>query len=340
MIKYYVDKILERHNLTVDEAFEAMLKIMNGEVSNSQLAAFLVALKFKGEAPEEIAGFAKAMREKSVKINCDPKNTIDVCGTGGDESGTFNISTAVSFVVAGAGVNVAKHGNRSISSKCGSADVLKELGVKVDLTPDQSEETLDNVGIAFLFAPLYHPAMKHAAQVRKELAMKTVFNLLGPMTNPAGTKKQIIGTFHRRAAELLSEAAEHLDFEKVSFICTPNKYDEILLQGITDVYEYSSEKETNSYKLTSRDFGLPQADLSSLLGGDAKTNAEIIVKILKDKERSNAFNVVTANAALALKTAGTSDSLSDCQQAAEESILSGKAFTKLYDLIKFGEKYS
>lgn len=339
-MKYYIDKVLEKHNLTVDESFEAMQKIMEGEVSNSQMAAFLVALKFKGEAPEEVAGFAKAMRAKSIKINSTDNNIIDVCGTGGDDSGTFNISTAVSFVVAGAGVNVAKHGNRSISSRCGSADVLTELGVKVDLTPQQSEEALNTVGIAFLFAPLYHPAMKHAAQVRKELAMKTVFNLLGPMTNPAGTKKQIIGTFHRRAAELLSEAAQFLDFENVKFICTSNQYDEILLRGTTDVYEYSSGKETNSYEITHKDFDLPQAELSSLTGGDAATNAGMILKILKDKERGTGFDVVTANAALALHTAGTADTLIDCKKAAEESILSGKAFSKLNELIKFGEKYS
>lgn len=340
MIKTYVDMVLERRSLTIDESYEAMTQIMEGEVTNSQLAAFLVALKFKGESPEEVAGFAKAMRNKSVKIKTDNDNTIDVCGTGGDESGTFNISTAVSFVVAGAGVNVAKHGNRSISSKCGSADVLKELGVKVDLTPEQSEDALNTVGIAFLFAPLYHPAMKHAAQVRKELAMKTVFNLLGPMTNPAGTKKQLIGTFHRRAAELLSEAAQHLDFEKVNFICTSNKYDEILLHGITDVFEYNAGKGIDTYKLTSRDFDYPQSSSNSMIGGDAAANAKIILSLLKEKERGDSFNVVAANAALALKTAGISDNLTECVERAEESILSGKAFEKLDNLIKFGEKYS
>lgn len=216
-MKYFIQKVLDKNDLSLDESYSAMQKIMSGAISNSQMAAFLVALKFKSESPEEVAGFAKAMRDKSIKINCDSQNVIDVCGTGGDESGTFNISTATSFVVAGAGIKVAKHGNRSISSKCGSADVLQELGVKIDLTPEQSEEALNKVGIAFLFAPIYHPAMKHAAQVRKELAMKTIFNLLGPLTNPAGTKKQIVGTFHRRAAELLTDAAQFLDYEKIIF---------------------------------------------------------------------------------------------------------------------------
>ena len=339
-MKFFIEKILEKHNLTIDESYSSMQKIMSGEVSNSQMAAFLVALKIKSESPEEIAGFAKAMRDNGIKINCADKNVIDVCGTGGDESGTFNISTAAAFVVAGAGVKVAKHGNRSISSKCGSADVLEKLGVKVDMAPQQSEEALNKIGIAFLFAPIYHPAMKHAAQVRKELAMKTIFNLLGPLTNPAGTKKQIVGTFHRRAAELLADAAQHLDYEKVMFFTTSNKYDEILLRGITDVYEYNSDKEINFYKLTYHNFYLPQAETSSLIGNDAETNAKMILKILRDKERSHAFNVVVANAALAIQTTGLSDNLKESIKIAEESIISGRALAKLNELIKFGEKYS
>lgn len=340
MIMFYIDKIIEKNDLSIEEAYSAMHKIMDGEISNSQLAAFLVAMKLKGESPEEIAGFAKAMRDKSIKIISQNNNAIDVCGTGGDDSGTFNISTAVSFVVAGAGITVAKHGNRSISSNCGSADVLSELGVNVNLSPQQSEEALNNIGIAFLFAPIYHPAMKHAAQVRKELAMKTIFNLLGPITNPAGTKKQIIGTFHRKAAELLSQASQYLDFENINFISTSNKYDEILLRGITDVFQYKAKESIFSYKLTNHDFDMPQADLSSLIGGDSKINAGIILDIIRDKKRNSAFNVVVANAALAIKTAGISDNLLECKKLAEESILSGKAFSKLNELRIFGEKYS
>ncbi|MBU2493437.1 MAG: anthranilate phosphoribosyltransferase [Bacteroidetes bacterium] len=340
MIKFYIDKIIEKNDLSIEEAYSAMHKIMDGEISNSQLAAFLVAMKLKGESPEEIAGFAKAMRDKSIKIISQNNNAIDVCGTGGDDSGTFNISTAVSFVVAGAGITVAKHGNRSISSNCGSADVLSELGVNVNLSPQQSEEALNNIGIAFLFAPIYHPAMKHAAQVRKELAMKTIFNLLGPITNPAGTKKQIIGTFHRKAAELLAQASQYLDFENINFISTSNKYDEILLRGITDVFQYKANESIFSYKLTNHDFDMPQADLSSLIGGDSKINAGIILDIIRNKKRNSAFNVVVANAALAIKTAGISDNLLKCKKLAEESILSGKAFSKLNELRKFGEKYS
>lgn len=339
-MKSFIQKVLDKQDLSIDESYSAMQNIMSGEVSNSQMAAFLVALKFKGESPEEIAGFAKAMRDKSIKINCDDKNVIDVCGTGGDESGTFNISTAAAFVAAGAGVKVAKHGNSSISSKCGSADVLQELGVKIDLTPQQSEEALNKVGIAFLFAPIYHPAMKHAAQVRKELAIKTIFNLLGPLTNPAGTKKQIVGTFHRRAAEIMAEASKYLDYQNVLFFSTSNQYDEILLRGITDIYEFQQGKEINFYKLTHHNFYKPQAEIAALIGGNSKTNAEIILNIFKDKNHSHSFNVVTANAALAIQTAGLSDNLKESINIAEESILSGKAFAKLNELIKFGERYS
>lgn len=339
-MKTFIQKVLDKHDLSIDESYSAMQNIMSGEVSNSQLAAFLVALKFKGESPEEIAGSAKAMRDKSIRINCDDENVIDVCGTGGDESGTFNISTAAAFVAAGAGVKVAKHGNSSISSKCGSADVLQELGVKIDLSPQQSEEALNKVGIAFLFAPIYHPAIKHAAQVRKELAFKTIFNLLGPLTNPAGTKKQIVGTFHRRAAEIMAKAAKHLDYQNVLFYSTSNQYDEILLRGITDIYEFQQGKEINFFKLTHHNFYKPQAEITALTGGNPKTNADIILNVLKDKKRTHSFNVVAANAALAVQTAGLANNLKESIAIAEDSIVSGRAYEKLLELKKFGEKYT
>ena len=190
MIKYYIEKVIDKENLTIKEAYDAMDKIMSGEVNPSQLAGFLIALKSKGETAEEIGGFANAMRNKSIKLDVEGENIIDVCGTGGDYSGTFNISTTTAFIVAGAGIKVAKHGNRSISSNSGSADVLSELGININLNAEQSQRALTKVGISFLFAPNFHPAMKYAAPVRKELGIKTVFNLLGPLTNPANTKKQ------------------------------------------------------------------------------------------------------------------------------------------------------
>ncbi len=335
MIKELLEKVIDKQHLTFQESFEVMNSIMNGEVNNSQLAGLLIGLKSKGKSAEEIAGFASAMREKSIKIKTNNSLTIDVCGTGGDNSGTFNISTAVALVVAGAGVSVAKHGNRSISSLCGSADVLQELGININLTPEQSEEALQKIGITFLFAPNYHPAMKYAAPVRKELGMKTIFNMLGPLTNPAGVKHQLIGTFNNQAAELMCSAAEYLGFEKVCFVCTDNRFDEILLSGETNVYEYDKTAGTKNYKISNNTFSYPMVSMEELVGADAKTNAEIILNVIKDKTQNGAFYTICANAAMALYTANYSNDLEICKQAAEASILSGKAYDKLIALKEF-----
>ena len=335
MIKDILEKVIAKQHLSFDESFKVMNCIMHGEVNNSQLAGLLIGLKSKGKSAEEIAGFASAMREKSIKIKTNNVLTIDVCGTGGDNSGTFNISTAVAFVVAGVGVSVAKHGNRSISSLCGSADVLQELGININLTPEQSEEALQKIGITFLFAPNYHPAMKHAAPVRKELGIKTIFNMLGPLTNPAGVKHQLIGTFNNQAAELMCSAAEYLRFEKVCFVCTDNRYDEILLDGETNVYEYDKINGTKNYKVSNITFSYPKVSLKDIFGADTKTNAEIILSVLKDKMCNGAFYTICANAAMALYTANYSDDLEICKQAAENSILSGKAYYKILALKEF-----
>jgi anthranilate phosphoribosyltransferase len=340
MIKNYLEKISSGENLTITEAYEVMVNIMNGECNNSQIAGLLLALRTKGETAEEVAGFTRAMRFMSTKISCSDNNAIDVCGTGGDCSNTFNISTAASFVVAGAGIKVAKHGNRSISSKSGSADVLIELGININLTPAQSEEALNEIGIAFLFAPIYHPAMKFAAGVRKELGIKTIFNILGPLTNPAGTKRQLIGTYNNKAALLMANAAFHLDMDKVSFICTADSYDEISLTHPTSVYEYSRGQELNCYELTSGSFGYNSIDINKIKSDSAANNALIILSVLRDKIKNEAFYVVAANAALAIYTSGHSATLLEARMAAEESILSGNAYNKLYRLRLFGERFS
>jgi anthranilate phosphoribosyltransferase len=338
MIKNYIEKILSKESLSLDEAFDAMDMIMSGSINNSQLSGFLIALKAKNETPEEIAGFTKAMRNKSIKLDTDTSNLIDVCGTGGDYSGTFNISTAVSFVVAGAGVRVAKHGNRSISSKSGSADVLTELGIDINLSSEQSRKALDEVGIAFLYAPNYHPAMKYAAVVRKELGIKTVFNLLGPMTNPAGTKKQLIGVFNKNASKVLVKAAEYLDMDKVCFINTADKFDEISLTDHTDIFEYSRKSDKMPYQVSHQTFDYPEVSINDLRGDTKEHNAEIILDLFSERKKNAAFYVVSANAALALYCADFSDDLVICRQAAEDSILSGCALHKLNGLKKFGEK--
>lgn len=334
MIKNMLDKLVTGTGLSLEEARQVMNEIMKGNVNHSLLAGLLIALKVKGESAEEVAGFAIAMRESGIKLNYPDDNVIDVCGTGGDNSGTFNISTAAAFVAAGAGVKVAKHGNRSISSNCGSADVLSELGVNINLTAEKSIEALDKIGITFLFAPQYHPAMKYAAQVRKELGTKTIFNLLGPLTNPAGVKKQIIGTYNNSASELYSLAAQYLDFEKVCFLCAGNKYDEIILDQKTKMIEYNKDG-LNESEISAETFGYPEVSVNEIQGGDAKDNAQIISELFRNKKQNGIFYTVCANAAAALYTAGVSDNFLDCKNAAEKSILDGAAYDKLNRLIEF-----
>lgn len=338
-MKAELEKVIDGHNLTFDEAYNVMYSIMSGNENNSKIASLLTALKIKGETSEEVAGFVKAMREKVINIKCENERVIDVCGTGGDGSGTFNISTAVSFVVAGAGVSVAKHGNRSISSKSGSSDVLHELGVDVQLNPELSQKALNEIGIAFLFAPLYHPAMKHVAPIRKELEFRSIFNILGPLTNPAGVKRQLIGTFNDDVARLMTDAIRLLEMEKVAFLCTSNRFDEITLTDTTKVYEVNHDHSMYFYSLTNKDFGYPKATLEQLQGGSAKENAEIIYKVFSGDTDGAAYEVVVANAAMALKTSGISDDLSECKILAEESIKSGATLKKLNELKEFGEKH-
>jgi len=236
-MKIILEKITAGENLSFEESKQVMGFIMDGQASPEEIAGLLIGLKTKGETADEVAGAAHAMRTRSIKIDSRGNHVIDVCGTGGDNSGTFNISTTAAFVVAAAGIRVAKHGNRSITSKSGSADVLKALGININMTPERATEALDQVGLTFLFAPDYHPAMKHVAPVRRELGMKTIFNMLGPLTNPAGTKRQLIGTYSRSAAKLMHEAAAMLDMEQVSFVCTADRFDEIILSEPSDVYE-------------------------------------------------------------------------------------------------------
>ncbi|MGA8265446.1 MAG: anthranilate phosphoribosyltransferase [Ignavibacteriaceae bacterium] len=340
LIKNSLEQLLEKEDLSFDGSYKLMYSIMQGEVSDPNISAILIALKSKGESSEEIAGFAKAMRDNCISINCDTENTIDVCGTGGDNSGSFNISTAAAFTVAGAGVNVAKHGNRSISSKSGSADVLQELGININLKPHQSEQALSEIGIAFLFAPLFHPAMKHAANVRKELGIKTVFNILGPLTNPAGVKKQIIGTFSRQAAKKMAEAAKYLEFDRVCFLCSNDKYDEIYLGDTTDIYEYVKNQEVKNYTITNSTFNYPGTLSDEIKGSTPEKNAEIILDVFNGKRKDGAFNTIVANSALALYSSGFSDDLNSCKEAAEASINRGAALKKIEELRKYSNNFS
>ncbi|MEN8191922.1 MAG: anthranilate phosphoribosyltransferase [Bacteroidota bacterium] len=334
MIKDILNKLLDKIDLSFEEATTAADLLMSGGINNSQIAALLTALRVKGETPIEIAGFATAMRNNGIKIETDTTNTIDVCGTGGDNSGSFNISTAVAFVVAGAGVNVAKHGNRSITSKSGSSDVLTELGVNINLTPEQSQKALEEIGIAFLFAPIYHPAMKNVAPVRLELGFKTIFNILGPLTNPANTVKQMIGAFNNETALKMAEAAKLLKMERVSFVCTNNQYDEITLTQSTQVIELK-DSEITTDEIDVSTFGYDTIELGDIAGGTPSDNAQIIYDLFSSGSRTTHFNVVAANAAIALYTSGNYATLNESQNAAEDSLLSGNALKKLNQLISF-----
>ena len=336
-MKMYIEKLCNREHLSREEANEVMRNIMEGKASDAQIASLLIALKFNGEMPEEIIGFVEVMREKSVKVNIDDPEAIDMCGTGGDGTGTFNISTAASFVVAGAGVTVAKHGNRSISSSCGSADVLKALGVNIELAAEKVEYSINKIGIGFLFAPMFHPAMKHAAKSRSELGVKTCFNILGPMTNPAGVKRQLVGAFNDEVAVSLASVFLQMGSKKVCVVHSTDGLDEISLAAPTRIYEVTEATTMRSYSVDAKSFALPEASRSDILGGNAETNAAIITNILQGK-RGPHRDIVIANAAVGLYVSDKVQSLHEGVSLAAESIDDGSALNKLKHLIEYSNQ--
>lgn len=333
-MKEFIEKISSPQHLTREEAKSMMREIMEGQATSAQIAAVLIALKCKGEHVDELLGFVEVMREKSVKVRLDDPDAIDMCGTGGDGSGTFNISTVSSFVVAGAGVTVAKHGNRSVSSTCGSADVLKALGVNIEIDAQKVETCINKVGIGFLYAPMFHPAMKHAAQTRADLGIKTCFNLLGPMTNPANVKRQLVGVFSYDAAKNIADVFSQLETEKVFVIHSHDGLDEISLQSPTTVFEVRKDIKPKQYEISATSFSLPAVAHSEILGGNAETNAAIAWKILRGEKIPHRHYVV-ANSAFGLLAAGNANSIQHGVQLAEESIDSGNALKKLNELIAF-----
>ena len=295
-----LEKLIARKDLSAGEARAAMIEILSGAVPQTRIAAFLVALRSKGESARELAGFVRAMRESMSKVASDHAVIADTCGTGGDGKGTFNISTAAAFVAAGAEVPVAKHGNRSISSACGSADVLEALGVKVDMSKEVSEACLKDVGITFLFAPLYHPAMKNVGPVRKELGIRTVFNFLGPLANPAGARAQVIGVPRKEFVPLIAKTLNELNGRgnSTAIVVHEDGHDEIVLSGKSVVAEVHGGK-IKTTSLSPKDFGLPKAKPGILKGGDARTNAAILKDLLANPQHPLA-DIVIANASLAI----------------------------------------
>jgi anthranilate phosphoribosyltransferase len=347
IISEAVKTLVERRDLTRIEAAAAMEAIMSGAATNAQIAAFLTALRMKGETVEELIGFAQVMRQKAVRVRTrsteaaaltgtDREMLIDTCGTGGDASGTFNVSTATAFVVAGAGLKVAKHGNRSASSLCGSADVVETLGVSLDLTPPQVARCVDEIGIGFLYAPLLHTAMKHVMAARREMGIRTVFNLLGPLTNPASANAQVIGVASAQLTEPLARVLAELGTLRAFVVHGADGLDEISNTGESRLSEVR-EGLVRTFTVRPEDFGLPRATMQDLKGGDRQQNAQIIREILA-REDGPRRDIVLMNAAAALVAGGRATELKDGVQLAAQSIDSGAARERLDRLVAFSQK--
>ncbi len=332
MIREAIKIVIEGQSLTLDESSQCMTEIMDGLATPAQIAALLVALRLKGESIEELTGFARIMRAKATPVPHTRALVVDTCGTGGDSSGTFNISTTAAFVVAGAGVAVAKHGNRALSSQSGSADVLGALGVKLDLTPERVGLAIDKVGIGFLFAPALHGAMKHAAGPRKEIGVRTAFNLLGPLTNPAGAKHQVIGVFDADYVELLAAVLGQLGCEH-ALVVHGDGLDELTVCGESRVAELKDGK-IRGYYVDPEEYGFELADAKALAGGDAALNASITRAVLEGASGAKR-DIVLLNAAAALVAANACPTLREGVAMATHAIDSGGAAKKLDALIEF-----
>lgn len=332
-MKNYIQKLRNQENLTQSEIEEVMRLIMSGEAKKEETAQFLLALRTKGATIEEITGAARVMRQFVVPVRTKQQIVLDTCGTGGDKKNTFNISTVAALVVAAGGVTVAKHGNRSVSSRCGSADVLEALGVNLNLEEQYLGECLDKIGIAFLFAQRLHPAMKNVAAIRKELKVETIFNILGPLTNPAQATHQMMGVYSRELVEPQARVLKNLGLKKALVVHGQDGLDEITTTAATFIAEYNGE-EILSYDISAEEAGIKQAALKDLEGGDIKRNAAIIEDILKGA-RGARRDIVLLNAAYAFYLVGKVKNFSEGIQSAQEAIDSGKALKKLEELKNF-----
>jgi anthranilate phosphoribosyltransferase len=329
-IKDAIGKVVQSQHLSEEEAFASAQNIMQGNATDAQIAALLVGLRLKGETQEEITGFVRAMRAEATPVPCKRDRLVDTCGTGGDKSGTFNVSTVSALVAAGAGCVVAKHGNRSVSSQCGSADLFAQLGVKIDAPPETMGLCIDENGIGFLFAPSLHKAMKYAAGPRKEIGVRTIFNILGPLTNPAGAKRQLIGVFDGALTETLAGVLNKLGSEHVLVVHGEEGLDEITLTGSTKVAELKNG-EVKTYGIQPEDFGFNRVPLAALKGGGPATNAAIALDVLKGKKGA-ARDMVLLNAGAVAYVAGMAGSIREGIRMAAESIDSGRAMEKLEGL--------
>lgn len=324
MIKELISKIVNRENLSKQEVETLFNQIMEGNLTDAQIGAVLIGLKMKGETIEEIATAAKVMREKAVKVDIkDKSKLIDTCGTGGDKVDTFNVSTISAFVVAAAGGKVAKHGNRSVSSKCGSADIMQALGVNIEMSPQQVAKAIEEVGIGFLFAPIFHPAMKNVIRQRREIGVRTIFNILGPLSNPAGTDYQLIGVYDANLVEPITYVLRELGLKRAFVVHGMEGLDEVSLTTETFVGELN-DGDTKFYTVKPEDFGLKRADITELEGGDIQTNKRIAIDILSGKDKSSKTDFVAINSAFSLYLIGIAPTIKEGVEIAKETISSGK----------------
>jgi anthranilate phosphoribosyltransferase len=340
-VKEFLQTIADGDPLSRAEAEAAMRQMMSGEAVPEHMAALLLGVRSRGEKLDELVGFTKTMREFAVDVELDDPHAVDLCGTGGDGADTFNISTTASLVAAGAGVTVAKHGNRSVSSKSGSADVLEELGVEIELKKKGVEYCLNDVGIAFLFAPFFHPAMKHVMPVRKSLGVRTFFNILGPLCNPAGVTRQIVGAFNTQTAQTMVRILAQLDADHVITLHSNDGMDEVSVSAATTLFEYNTSEENpvpRSREVGPEKYGIDRAGVSSLRGGTAKENAKILHGILAGEDHSPRRDIAVLNAAYALHASDKFENMEACIEAAEESIDSGAALDTLERLAEVSQK--
>jgi len=335
-MKSAIKALTEGKNLSIDESKRVMNILLSGEATQAQIGAFLTALRMKGETLDEIVGLASVLSEKAIHISPNVDKYIDFVGTGGDGTNTFNISTTSALVVAGAGVSVAKHGNRAISSKSGAGDVLEALGVNITAKPEEVEKCVEEVGIGFMFAQIFNPAMKHVGQARSEMGIRTVFNILGPLANPSGAKCQVIGVYDPNLTEVIAKAMLIMGVERAMVVSAKNGMDEVSTAEDTVVSEIK-DGQVSTYTVTPEQFGMRRVDVIELVGGTSKENAKITIDILSGLKGPKK-DIVILNAACALYTADKASSIEDGIKLAEESIHSGKAMEVLNKLIEFSNK--
>ena len=338
MIKELIGKVVDKKNLTEEESISAMNEIMSGKSTSAQIAAFITALRMKGETVEEITGAAKVMREKVTALNLGQEMIVDTCGTGGDGSGTFNISTVVALIAAGGELLVAKHGNRSVSSFCGSADVMEALGLNLEIPPEKVAECIKKVGIGFLYAPLFHLAMKYAMPARKEIGIRTIFNILGPLTNPAKANVQLLGVYKEELTDILANVLRNLGTRNAFVVYGEGNFDEISITGKTRVSQLKNG-EIKTYYIQPEDFGLERKSSEEIKAGSLKENTQIILDILKGKKGAKR-DIVLLNSAALFVAAEKAKDIPEGIRLAEEIIDSGRALKKLEALIKFGSESS